>query len=97
MPRNVCIRILEDTFEVAPEDSVLRALQLYGLDRQLPAYGFARFCWNASCKQCVFKYVCDGKTTSDLACQTDVRPGLHVKSVPSVLMWTRRLIGKVRG
>jgi len=86
----VRIRILDDTFEVQSEDSLLRALQEYGTARQLPPYGFARFCWNGSCKQCWLEVECDGANERAMACQTDVRDGLQVKSVPSVLMWGRK-------
>jgi len=86
----VRIRILDDDFEAQSEDSLLRALQLYGTARQLPPYGFARFCWNGSCKQCWLELECQGGTESVMACQTDACEGQQLKSLPSVLMWNRK-------
>jgi predicted molibdopterin-dependent oxidoreductase YjgC len=87
----VRIRILDDTFEAQAQDSILRALQMYGLERNLPAYGFTRFCWNARCKQCILDFDCDGRSQRDFACQTEVQEGLQVKSLPEVLMWTVKM------
>lgn len=94
MPKKIPIRVLGDEFEVVSEDSILRALQLYGYERGLPSYGFSRFCWNASCKQCVLRFECDGVRQNDFACQTDVRENMRILSVPQVLMWKNKL--KVR-
>jgi hypothetical protein len=87
----VRIRILDDWFETQGQDSILRALQMYGLHRNLPAYGFTRFCWNAKCKQCILEFACDGTTQRDFACQTEVRDDLEVRSLPEVLMWRQKL------
>jgi predicted molibdopterin-dependent oxidoreductase YjgC len=87
----VHIRIFDDVFEVDSGDSILRALQLYGVARDLPSYGFNRFCWNASCQHCVLAFACDGKRTSDYACQTDVREGMRILTLPRVLHWKRKL------
>ena len=38
MPKKIPIRVLGDEFEVVSEDSILRALQLYGYERGLPDY-----------------------------------------------------------
>ena len=86
----VRIRILDDNFDAQSEDSLLRTLQLYCAARQLPPYGFARFCWNGSCKQCWLDLECNGATDRAMACQTDVCEGQELKSVPSVLMWSRK-------
>jgi len=91
MADKVQIRILDDEFEVDSEDSILRALQLYGVSRRLPSYGFNRFCWNASCHHCVLAFACDGERRSDHACQTDVREGMRILTLPRVLHWKRRL------
>ena len=91
MSERIRIRILEDEFEVQPGGSLLHALQLYGLARDLPAYGFTRFCWNAKCKQCILELTCQGFTSHDFACQTDVSDGLEVHTLPQVLMWKPKL------
>lgn len=91
MTDKVHIRILDDEFEVDPGDSILRALQLYGVSRRLPSYGFNRFCWNASCNHCVLAFSCDGKRRSDYACQTDVCEGMRLLTFPRVLHWKRKL------
>src|SRR5262249_11762591 len=85
------IRILEDDFEVEPGDSILRALQQYGVERDLPAYGFTRFCWNAKCRQCVLVFSCRGQHQRDFACQTEVREGIEIHTLPRVLMWKNKL------
>ncbi len=87
MSRKLRIRILEDPFELPDGGSLLHALQLYGVARDLPDYGFTRFCWNAKCKQCVLELTCDGRTRRDFACQTDTCDGLEVHTLPEVLMW----------
>jgi hypothetical protein len=89
--RKVRIRVLDDGFEAIAEDSILRALQMYGLARDLPSYGFARFCWNANCRQCILEFECDGARRRDFACQTDVREGMRIRTLPAVLMWKRKL------
>jgi hypothetical protein len=81
------IRILDQAFEVQAEDSLLRALQMFGVARNMPDYGFTRFCWNAKCKQCILEYVCDGQPATDFACQTQCRPDMQVRTLPHVLMW----------
>ncbi|MFQ5600804.1 MAG: 2Fe-2S iron-sulfur cluster-binding protein [Candidatus Krumholzibacteriia bacterium] len=86
--RKVAIRILDDPFETRANESILHALQVYALQRQLPAWGFARFCWNASCEQCVLDVSCGDGRWRGLACQTQVREGLRVHTLPEVLMWT---------
>ena len=96
MTDKVRIRILDDEFEAPAEDTILRALQLYGLARRLPQYGFARFCWNASCKQCILEFECEGARRRDFACQTEVSDGLHVRTLPQVLLWKRLLPVKDR-
>lgn len=85
------IRILDEIFEAHAEDSLLRALQMFGLARNLPAYGFTRFCWNAKCKQCILEYVCNGQRTRDFACQTQVQPDMQVCTLPDVLMWKSKV------
>lgn len=91
MPRKVRIRILADEFEATGEDSVLRALQLFGIERRLPDYGFTRFCWNAKCQQCILEFTCDGTRQRDFACQTEVRPDLQVHTLPEVLKWSSKV------
>lgn len=91
MAGKIRIRILADEFAAAAEDSILRALQLFGIERRLPDYGFTRFCWNAKCKQCLVDFTCDGERRRDFACQTEVRPGLQVHSLPEVLMWSSKV------
>ena len=91
MGKKVRIRILDEEFDAPAEDSILRALQLFGIARRLPAYGFGRFCWNASCKQCIVEYERDGIRTRDFACQTSVGDGMRVRSVPHVLLWKNLL------
>ena len=68
----VHIRILDEWFEAQGQDSILRALQMFGVARNLPQYGFTRFCWNARCKQCILDFACDGQVRRDFACQTPV-------------------------
>jgi hypothetical protein len=87
----VRIRILGEWFEAQGQDSILRALQMFGVARNLPQYGFTRFCWNARCKQCILDFACDGQARRDFACQTEVRDGLQVNSLPEVLMWRSKL------
>ena len=96
MANKVRIRILDDEFEAPAEDTILRALQMYGLARRLPPYGFARFCWNANCKQCILEYECDGVRTRDFACQTEVRDGMRIRTLPHVLLWKKLLKVKDR-
>ena len=91
MAKKIPIQVLGDEFEAAADDSILRALQLYGYERGLPSYGFSRFCWNASCKQCVLRFECDGTRQSDFACQTDVKEGMRILTLPQVLMWKHKI------
>jgi NADH dehydrogenase/NADH:ubiquinone oxidoreductase subunit G len=91
MDGKVRIRILDDTIEVPPGDSILRALQIYGILRKLPAYGFTRFCWNAKCKQCILRFSCDGVRERDFACQTEARDGMQVHTLPDVLKWKLKI------
>jgi len=91
LARKVPIRILDDAWEASAEDSLLRALQMYGVDRRLPAYGFTRFCWNAKCQQCILEFVCEGAHQKDYACQTEVQPGLQICTLPDVLMWKKKV------
>jgi hypothetical protein len=87
MRSTVHIRILDDIFETDAEDTVLFALQRYAQERNLPTYGFTRFCWNTSCRQCVVKLRQDDIGCRDFACQAPVEDGLQVQSVPRVLHW----------
>ena len=91
MARKFNIRILDEIFEATAEDSLLRALQMFGLARKLPDYGFTRFCWNAKCKQCILEYACEGRRTKDFACQTPVQPDLQICTLPEVLMWKSKV------
>ena len=95
MARKILIRILADVFEADAEESVLRALQMFGIARKLPSYGFTRFCWNAKCKQCILEYVCNGQRTKDFACQTQVEPGMQICTLPKVLMWKSKVGSEV--
>lgn len=89
--KKVRIQVLGDEFEVPAGDSLLRALQLYGIERGLPPHGFSRFCWNSSCKQCFLEWSCGGRRDRDYACQTEVRDGLAVESLPKVLAWGKKI------
>jgi predicted molibdopterin-dependent oxidoreductase YjgC len=91
MAGKIRIRILDDTIEIEPGDSILRALQEYGIARGLPRYGFARFCWNHSCKHCYLEFSVDGVRDADFACQTEAVDGTCVHTLPRVLMWKNRL------
>jgi len=88
------IQILDDVVEVPAGDSILRALQIYGIVRGLPAYGFTRFCWNAKCQQCILEYSCGAGRDIDYACQTEARDGMQIHSLPEVLNWTQKLTPK---
>jgi hypothetical protein len=86
------IRILDDVIEVPAGDSILRALQIYSIARQLPAYGFARFCWNARCQQCLLDFtLASRRRRRAYACQTEAVDGMHILSLPAVLNWKNRL------
>ena len=89
MARKVRIEICGEAFEARADDSILRALQEYGITHDLPAYGFIRFCWNASCNQCVLKFDRGDGVEAGLACQTPACTGLQVFSLPEVLRWKR--------
>jgi NADH dehydrogenase/NADH:ubiquinone oxidoreductase subunit G len=97
MARKVRIQILDHAFEANPEDSLLRALQAFGSRHALPAFGFARFCWNASCEQCIVN-VDRGRGGETLfACRTPAREGTALRSLPAVLLWSLRMLRRVRG
>ena len=96
MRPKVRIKILDDEFETDAEDTVLFALQRYGQARNLPLYGFTRFCWNSSCRQCVVKLQSDELIYRDFACQTPVTEDLHILSLPRVLHWVSQLLGKTK-
>ena len=87
MARNVRIEILGDSFEVREGDSILHALQEYGIARNLPAYGFTRFCWNASCEQCVLTFERGAGHEVDYACLTTTCAGMRILTLPDVLYW----------
>ena len=89
MVRKVRIEIRGEPFEARADDSILRALQEYGIACQLPDYGFTRFCWNASCGQCVLMFDRGDGVESGFACQTQVCAGLRIISLPAVLCWKR--------
>ncbi|UCE01845.1 MAG: (2Fe-2S)-binding protein [Candidatus Latescibacterota bacterium] len=91
MARKVRIQILDHAFEANPDDSLLRALQAFGSRHALPDFGFARFCWNASCEQCVVNVDRGRGGETLLACQTPVREGTSLRSLPTVLLWSRTL------
>ena len=91
MGGRIRLRILDDVFEVKPGDSILRALQEYGLARGLATYGFARFCWNFRCNQCFLEYARDGSRARGFACQIEARDGTEVLTLPRVLMWKNKL------
>jgi len=86
----VLIQILDDVFEADSEETVLFALQRYAQERNLPTFGFTRFCWNTSCHQCIVRLRTQVGTARDHACQAPVEPGLCVESVPRVLHWPTR-------
>ena len=90
MQSRIRIKILNDVFETDAEDTILLALQRYAQAQGLPTYGFSRFCWNASCGQCVLKMQSAGVACEDFACQTPVEPGLEIRSVPEVLRWSEK-------
>ncbi len=89
MARKLRIRVLDKTFAAAADDSILRALQQYGLERGLPAYGFTRFCWNASCTECILSFDRGQGVEVDFACQTAVCEGMQILDLPTVLHWKR--------
>lgn len=91
MDGKIRIRILGDEIEIEPGDSILRALQQYGIARDLPLYGFTRFCWNHKCKQCYLSYSVDGQRDCGFACQTEAVDGTCVHTLPKVLMWKKLL------
>jgi hypothetical protein len=91
---SVRINILGDVFDTDAEDTVLFALQRYAQARGLPLYGFTRFCWNTSCRQCVVKLQMGNVSCSDFACQAPVSDDLQVDSLPQVLNWKRTLLSK---
>ena len=91
MDGKIRIRILGDEIEIEPGDSILRALQQYGIARSLPGYGFTRFCWNHKCKQCYLEFSVDGVHHRGFACQTAARDGTGVHSLPKVLLWKNKL------
>jgi len=96
MRDKVRIKVLEDSFETDAEDTVLFALQRYAQARDLPLYGFTRFCWNSSCGQCIVKLQSEGVRYGDLACQTPVTEDLQVLSLPRVLNWARYLLTRTK-
>lgn len=96
MRSTVRIRILDDDFETDAEDTVLFALQRYAQARDLPVYGFTRFCWNTNCRQCVVKIQKDGECSRDFACQAPVSEDLQVQSLPRVLNWEPKLHPKTK-
>ena len=73
---------------------MLFALQRYAQARKLPVYGFTRFCWNTSCRQCVVKLQNGNDTCRDYACQTPVSEDLQVLSLPRVLNWKEPILKK---
>ena len=87
MARKVRIRVLADSFAATADDSILRALQEYGIARNLPSYGFTRFCWNASCEQCILSFDRGAGSERDFACLTSVCEGMEIHSLPAVLYW----------
>lgn len=89
MARKIRIHIRTEPFEATADDSILRALQEYGIAHELPAYGFTRFCWNASCEQCILTFDRGDGVETNFACQTPICDGLQVFSLPEVLHWKR--------
>lgn len=89
--RTVRIQILDDPFETRCGGSILQALQEYGIARDLPGYGFTRFCWNASCEQCVLTFERGEGREVDYACQTTTCAGMRLHTLPDVLHWGRLL------
>ena len=96
MRATVRIKILDDVFETDAEDTVLFALQRYAQARDLPVYGFTRFCWNSNCRQCVVKLQTKDGACSDFACQAPVTEEMRVLSLPRVLNWKRQILAKIK-
>ena len=91
MQRTLRIQILDEEFEADAEDSLLRALQFYGIRRDLPDHDFKSFCWNADCHQCLVEIECQGVRGLRFACQTSPLPGMAIRSIPGILRWDRKL------
>jgi succinate dehydrogenase/fumarate reductase-like Fe-S protein len=91
MQSTVRIKIINDAFDADAEDTILFALQRYAQAKGLPVYGFTRFCWNASCGQCVLKMRSGGVTCRDFACQTPVEEDMELLSLPEVLHWPTKV------
>ena len=89
MARKVRIEIRGEPFEASADDSILRALQEYGIARNLPAYGFTRFCWNTSCEECVLTFDRGDGAETYFACETPTCAGLQILSLPEALHWKR--------
>lgn len=91
MQARIRIKILNEVFETDAEDTILFALQRYAQAQGLPTYGFTRFCWNASCGQCVLEMQSGDVRCRDFACQTPVEADMQIRSIPDVLAWREKL------
>lgn len=82
--RTVPLIVLDETFEVPENNSLLRCLQVLELTTGRVEFDYSNLCWNGECRNCACQYreTPDGTVFESLACSTTVRSGLILVRLP---------------
>ena len=77
--RLVEIKVHGKSYQVPENNCTLRALQFIKAD-----FSMTKFCWNAECENCLFKFK-EGQSAKDkaaLACQQETFDGMIITQLP---------------